>query len=124
MICAKCGVTLKPTFDGHPLRRSDDWTVQYDDALPMTFRGGYGMYADPMDELVSAWPERNHTAIICKDCADSLLDANPWMKRFVDYHLEPCGACGHPQFHHTPGDQPCLDCSACKDFVGAGVPVA
>ena len=87
MTCAQCGADLKPVFDLHPLRRRDDWTVQYDDSLPMTFHTGYGMFADTLDDVVGN-PDRDHTAILCKSCADAFVEANPWSKRFIDTRLD------------------------------------
>lgn len=88
--CARCDVPLRPVST-EPRRRRSDWTVQYWDALPISFEGGYGMYADPDDLIPVSFGEgngyRNHTAILCKSCADALLAANPWMRLFVDERL-------------------------------------
>ncbi len=83
MTCASCGAELKPVSDT-PMRRHDDWTTQYENALAIRFSGGYGMWADPSDELVSSYAYQRHTAVICRTCADDLVRANPWMIRWID----------------------------------------
>lgn len=83
MNCANCGLTLKQVFDLHPLRRRDDFTVQYDGALAILFEGGYGMFFDDIAYAVGLSPDREHTAILCKDCAQKLIEQNPWISNFI-----------------------------------------
>jgi len=57
-----------------PMRRRDDWTVQYRDALPVTIHGGYGMFFDQLHTT-----DRDLTAILCHDCAHDFARDHPWI---------------------------------------------
>ncbi len=64
--CGSCNKELKTVFKG---------SEQYEDALEIQFTGYYGGYYDSMSPSVTTW--------ICKECADKLLEANPWMRKFM-----------------------------------------
>lgn len=67
--CSSCDAELKPVFDA-------DTDEQFDDALPISFGHGYGMYFDDMD--------RNEVkGILCKPCAKKLIKKNPWMGKLI-----------------------------------------
>ena len=78
--CARCGEKLVAVPD-HPWRRRDDWTLQFEEALPIRFHGGYGMYDDPDAEFVGRWQDL--TLILCGACADGLLDREPWITQVI-----------------------------------------
>jgi hypothetical protein len=71
-VCDSCGKKLE-------LAMPDDYvegTSQYRGALELLFRGGFGMYFD--------YPtEHNPHVLICKECADKLVESNPWIKQFL-----------------------------------------
>lgn len=81
MNCSNCGITLQSEFGLHPLRRRDDWTVQYRDALGITFIGGFGMFFDDM--TVGKENPKDRTAILCMICAQRLIDNNPWIAKYI-----------------------------------------
>jgi hypothetical protein len=80
-ICDNCGIELKPVSD-IPMRRREDITAQYWDALGIQFIKGYGMFEDDISSLVST-PK---FLVICHRCAHGLLNAHPWMKKMIDDH--------------------------------------
>jgi len=82
MNCANCGAELKSMGDLHPMRRRDDWTIQYDRALAVTIDGGYGMFFD-----VIGSSERERTALLCHDCAHAFVRANPWLLRLLEAEI-------------------------------------
>lgn len=79
--CAKCKKELELVSQGHPLRRRDDWTVQYDNALAIEFIGGYGMFDDPYMKSSKELIE-----ILCHDCAHQFLADNPWITSISQTH--------------------------------------
>ena len=81
MDCAKCETPLKSVGDLHPMRRRDDWSVQYDRALAIEFIGGYGMFDDPYSKT-----SRELTVVLCHDCAHQFLKDNPWIKVISNTH--------------------------------------
>ena len=70
--CSGCGVRLEPSMPG-----SEAWG-QFEDALEVQFHGGYSMYIDPIPpgEVVP-------TAVLCKDCADALVNSAPWADKLL-----------------------------------------
>lgn len=80
MKCSKCLGELKPVSDT-PMRRYNDWTMQYERAIGISFHGGYGMFDDPITALIhSSYADRDRTAILCHNCAHQFLIENPWAK--------------------------------------------
>lgn len=77
MNCSSCQTKLEPVSET-PQRRHDDWTVQYWDSLGIEFLGGFGMYFDDL-----LYRRRDFIAVICKSCANSLLEQNPWIKNII-----------------------------------------
>lgn len=73
MNCASCGAKLELVSKIVPMRRQDDWTIQYRRALAITIDGGYGMFFDVLHSS-----HRERTAILCHDCAHAFVRANPW----------------------------------------------
>ncbi len=71
--CKACNKELVPVFppqcDCEPCMSS---FTQYDDALPITFEGGYGMLFDDIDT-------GDRRIIICGGCARFLIDKAPWL---------------------------------------------
>lgn len=82
MNCTNCGIELKLEFD-RPMRRHDDWTIQYDRALAVSIAGGYGMFFDQMTTR-----EQDMTAMLCHDCAHAFVRANPWLQKLLEKEIE------------------------------------
>lgn len=59
------------------LEADDDTDYQFDNALWVTFEGGYGMFVDPMRH-------DDHKAVICHECAHKLCDENPWIEQLLN----------------------------------------
>jgi hypothetical protein len=82
--CYACDAELRPEFpiiDGHTRRMTEDPDFQqYDNALPITFDGGYGMFHDDMEAGC------RYQVIICHECAHKLCDQVEWIKRLIDPH--------------------------------------
>lgn len=74
--CTACAVELEPVFPG-----LDEAPEQYDDALEISFIGGYGMFVDPIHEELRA--------IICYECANKLCNEYPWIGRVLSQHVDP-----------------------------------
>jgi len=67
------------------MRRRDDYTTQYENALAVQFTGGYGMFDDPVEKIFGdPFYERNQTLILCHDCAHNLVENNPWIRKVVN----------------------------------------
>lgn len=49
--------------------------VEYDNALFVSFDGGYGQFIDPLD---SSERER-HRVVLCHQCSHRLCEQNPWL---------------------------------------------
>jgi hypothetical protein len=78
--CFSCGAELKPVFPEHvdpDAIKRDDFT-QYDNALPITFDGGYGMFHDDMDAGC------RYEVVICHECAHKLCKVAPWVGALID----------------------------------------
>lgn len=83
-VCAACESPLSPVFRHDTAPTS----FQFADALWVGFFGGYGMYVDEMSEMPGAnvdkvLPGADFEAVLCKDCADRLVDANPWLRKVM-----------------------------------------
>lgn len=74
MNCANCNTELKLVFDS-PMRRRDDYTTQYDNALAITLGGGYGMFFD----FIFDADFKDLTALLCHDCAHEFARTNKWV---------------------------------------------
>jgi len=74
-VCYGCGAELEPVMPSDVALANIEESNQYNDALPIFFDGGYGMYHDRMDK------ECRHKVVVCKECADRLLAAVPWIAR-------------------------------------------
>jgi hypothetical protein len=77
--CHVCKVRLKPDHT--------DTDYQFDNALWITFDGGYGMFVDDLDELYkgqSQWPDKRDRVVICHNCAHELCDIVPWVKKLLN----------------------------------------
>ena len=59
-----------------------------DNALCISFQGGYGMFVDPMNEPIEAW--------LCHECAHALCEQIPWIKEVVN----PDNSHSHRQEYH------------------------
>ncbi len=70
--------------------------LQYDNALCIEFRGGYGMFVDRLENSMHGKPD--HSAIICHSCAHKLCADNPWIANILD-----------PEFSHTHRKEPQAD---------------
>ena len=62
---------------------------QYDNALWLTFDGGYAMFIDVI------YDSERPKVVICHDCAHRLCDAVPWIKKLLNPALS---------HSHLPGD--------------------
>lgn len=79
--CLSCGT--RPT-----LERS--WGEEYENALPVTLYGGYGMFFDDLEE-----PAKHF--VLCHDCAHRIFDANPWLRTI----FEPTRSHSHTEEYAT-----------------------
>jgi hypothetical protein len=70
--CINCGTELKPVW-----KDDDPDTTQLENALPITFGGGYGMFHDDNDQGIP-------TVFVCHDCAHEMCRQYPWMERLLD----------------------------------------
>lgn len=84
MKCVSCDVELVPVIDG-----PSDNGYQYDNALWLTFHGGYAMFVE------SAWISSEHTcenfpqdhyvcAVLCHNCAHVMCMSYPWMSKLLE----------------------------------------
>lgn len=83
--CASCGKVLIPVISGEETTA----TYQFEDALWVGLFGGYGMFVDemmdwPVGDPVRVLPGRpDFEAVLCGECAMSLVEANPWLARML-----------------------------------------
>jgi hypothetical protein len=70
--CAACDAVLIPEMRA-------DTEYQFDNALWVSFSGGYGMFIDPFGE-------EDLKAVICHACAHALCDSQPWIQRLLRPH--------------------------------------
>lgn len=71
LACDNCGANIPLVFDD-----PSGPTQQGDDALQITFDGGYGMYVDPL-------VQHNLRVLWCKTCADALCAAFPSINELI-----------------------------------------
>lgn len=77
MNCTSCNVELIPVFEHHDID-----VKQYDNALWITFDGGYGEFID----ICTMEDAEHHRAILCHECAHQLCDLVPWIHKLIDPH--------------------------------------
>lgn len=76
--CYACGKALEP------VAITDNTTYQLDNALWLTFSGGYGMFIESFgDGLVEPESSQDHV-VICHECAHALCAAVPWIGKLLD----------------------------------------
>lgn len=96
--CSNCGKKLELVFDEAPnsaemlyANRTDLELVytssnfdseQYENALVITFGGGYEMFIDPIEEYFEG--RGDLYGILCHKCAHELCDRYPWIKKLID----------------------------------------
>jgi hypothetical protein len=90
--CFSCGVEMAPVFPRHvaPHVVDDPSFAQYNNALPILFDGGYGMFQDDVDN------GSRYEVVICHECAHELCRLVPW----VDKLLRPHGSHSHAAACH------------------------
>lgn len=71
--CVDCGAELRFVFDGNNPQDSR----QYNNALPVTLTGGYGMFFDDIDT-------GDRTFFLCHECAHRLCEQIPWLGQLID----------------------------------------
>jgi len=76
--CDACGIALEPEFVGG--EEYDQW----DNALHITFDGGYGEFVDAPIVRMYAHDQPALTAVICHDCAHKLCETHPWIARIIE----------------------------------------
>lgn len=73
MNCHSCKTPLVLVFP------SDDPNCrQFDNALEITFEGGYGMFTDEIGD------DERQNVIICHECAHELCRIVPWVEKLID----------------------------------------
>lgn len=75
--CFRCGHDL--AFQ----QNLEDTEYQFDNALWISFHGGYGMFVDQVmfDEFDPTLPfEADYCFVLCHNCAHDFMDENPWLK--------------------------------------------
>lgn len=85
--CGSCGKELEPESGGPDF---DPASEQYDNALEITFNGGYGMFIDPIDE--------EYRVIICHECAHHLCETVQWIGKL----LNPFNSHSHKYWKRLP----------------------
>lgn len=79
MKCEACNTELMEVF---PTSKDQiPHTFQYIDALHIILVSNYGTY---FDDFQAYGMDDNINLIICKECADTLVKANPWLNRLFD----------------------------------------
>jgi hypothetical protein len=117
--CYACSMELTPVFDD-PER---DETYQFDNALVISFEGGYGMFVDvlgvpaeqPKDlERGVLRDVGEHQVIICHDCAHRLCEIVPWIGTLLDPMASHAHSHRHDWTGHDGWDLPhsCPVCAA------------
>lgn len=84
--CRGCGTELAPAMN-----RDTDY--QFDNALWVTFSGGYSMFIDPAD----AEDRGRMKVVLCHGCAHDLCEKVPW----IDELLDPERSHAHLAEHHA-----------------------
>lgn len=83
--CADCGGDLEPVFPDM------DTDYQFDNALWISFQGGYAMFMDPMGTPKGPMGVGGYQAVLCHGCAHALCEAHPW----VDALIQPLRSHAH-----------------------------
>lgn len=84
VLCYACHATLEA---------DDDSDYQFDNALWIDFKGGYGMFIDQIGNQPGPYPKKGeHEVVICHECAHKLCETVPWVERL----LEPLKSHSHP----------------------------
>ena|SRR5579871_327227 len=86
--CAACGVVLQPI----PGSRGN-----LDNALIIEFKGGYGMFVDPLP------PDPPMRALLCHECAHKLTQENPWMHKMIDPYNSHSHSRGQSSYYGSSG---------------------
>lgn len=73
MNCYACEAELEPVFEDHPN------SIQFDNALAISFMGGYGMFFDDLDV-----PLEDQLVVLCHDCAHDMCKKLPWAEKLLD----------------------------------------
>jgi hypothetical protein len=76
--CSACGCRLASVG-------RQDTEYQFDNAIWISFSGGYGMFVDPLGK-------EDPKGVLCHDCAHRLCEQNPW----VNALLRPFVSHSHP----------------------------
>lgn len=87
--CHSCEKKLLPVFQKQ--EPSDKDHYQYDNALVLSFEGGYGMFIDPFPGDYPVDYEKGFISpsngeiriIICHDCSHKLCEDNPWIDKLI-----------------------------------------
>jgi len=75
MNCNSCGTELTMNSISADLHRRRDDYPQYDNAMIIDVKGGYGMFFDPLADFN---PTR-YRSVICSKCANKIMDTFPWL---------------------------------------------
>lgn len=74
--CASCHQDMQKLWEN-----DDDDTVQYDNALIVSFDGGYGMFVDNIDYEMGM--DNPYATMICHECAHQLCTDHPWISNLI-----------------------------------------
>jgi hypothetical protein len=78
MNCARCEAVLSPVFPLDEQRAEE--SGQFDNALEILFRGGYGMFLDTMVGFGGEDPR----VLLCENCSCEFVQTNPWIVPFIE----------------------------------------
>lgn len=119
--CHVCREALRPVFpqgEDAEAGAADCEAIaneQWDNALVITFEGGYSMFIDPIEPDQpdpSTGLLGNYKIVICHDCAHQLCSQNPWLEALIQPLYSHAHAHGQDWSQHAGWDLP-HDCSVC-----------